>query len=68
MTPELDPLELVDPERYARDGHPHAVRTRLRAEAPVAYVALPGYRPFWAITPANLLREIMAARASKTPK
>jgi cholest-4-en-3-one 26-monooxygenase len=50
MTPGIDPLELVDPARYARDGYPHAVWTRLRAEAPVAYIAPPGYRPFWAIT------------------
>jgi cholest-4-en-3-one 26-monooxygenase len=46
----IDPLDLVDPARYARDGYPHAVWTRLRAEAPVAYFAPPGYRPFWAIT------------------
>jgi cholest-4-en-3-one 26-monooxygenase len=50
MTPGIDPLELVDPARYARDGYPHALWTRLRAEAPVAYFAPPGYRPFWAIT------------------
>ena len=42
-TPGIDPAELVDPARYARDGYPHATWTRLRAEAP-------GYRPFWAIT------------------
>jgi cytochrome P450 len=50
MTPDVDPLDLVDPARYARDGYPHAVWTRLRAEAPVAYIAPPGYEPFWAIT------------------
>jgi cytochrome P450 len=50
MTPAIDPLDLVDPARYARDGYPHAVWTRLRAEAPVACIAPPGYRPFWAIT------------------
>ncbi|HEY1739378.1 MAG TPA: cytochrome P450 [Acidimicrobiia bacterium] len=47
---EFDPLDLVDPVRYARDGYPHATWTRLRAEAPVAYVEAPGYAPFWAIT------------------
>ena len=46
----FDPTELVDPARYARDGYPHALWTRLRAEAPVAYCAPPGYEPFWAIT------------------
>ena len=50
MIPGIDPLELVDPARYARDGYPHAVWTRLRAEAPVAYFAPAGYQPFWAIT------------------
>jgi len=50
MTPGVDPLDLVDPARYARDGYPHAVWTRLRAEAPVALFAPPGYEPFWAIT------------------
>ncbi len=50
MIPGIDPLELVDPARYARKGYPHAVWTRLRAEAPVAYIAPAGYQPFWAIT------------------
>ncbi len=49
-TPDVDSLDLVDPVRYARDGYPHAVWTRLRAEAPVAYIAPPGYEPFWAVT------------------
>ena len=48
--PGVDPLDLVDPERFARNGYPHAVWTRLRAEAPVARFAPPGFRPFWAIT------------------
>ena len=46
----VDPLELVDPERYGRAGYPHEAWTRLRAEAPVAYFAPPGLEPFWAIT------------------
>jgi cholest-4-en-3-one 26-monooxygenase len=46
----IDPLDLVDPERYARAGYPHDVWTRLRAEAPVARVEADGYEPFWAIT------------------
>ena len=48
--PGVDPFDLVDPARFALRGYPHAVWTRLRAEAPVAYFAPPGYRPFWAIT------------------
>ncbi|TMA31916.1 MAG: cytochrome P450 [Deltaproteobacteria bacterium] len=50
MTSGVDPLDLVDPARYARDGYPHTVWTRLRAESPVAHIAAPGYEPFWAIT------------------
>lgn len=49
MISGIDPLDLVDPARFARNGYPHAVWTRLRAEAPVAHFAPPGYRPFWAI-------------------
>ncbi len=47
---DLDPLDLVDPERYARRGYPHELWTRLRAEAPVTYVEAPGFEPFWAVT------------------
>ncbi len=46
----IDPLDLVDPERYARRGYPHDTWTRLRADAPVAFVEVDGYKPFWAIT------------------
>ena len=49
-TSSIDPLDLVDPERFARNGYPDAVWTQLRAEAPVAYFEPPGYQPFWAIT------------------
>jgi len=48
--PGIDPLDLVDPERFARRGYPHEVWTYLRAEAPVAWFEPPGYQPFWAIT------------------
>jgi cholest-4-en-3-one 26-monooxygenase len=46
----IDPLDLVDPTRFAARGYPHEVWTRLRAEAPVARVEAPGYLPFWAVT------------------
>jgi cholest-4-en-3-one 26-monooxygenase len=46
----VDPLDFVDPVRFAQHGYPHAAWTRLRAEAPVAYFAPPGYEPFWAVT------------------
>jgi cytochrome P450 len=46
----VDPLDLVDAERYARRGYPHEVWTRLRAEAPVAWIEPPGFEPFWAVT------------------
>src|SRR5262245_8963111 len=50
MITGVDPLDLVDPARFAQRGYPHEVWTRLRAEAPIAHFAPPGYRPFWAIT------------------
>jgi cholest-4-en-3-one 26-monooxygenase len=46
----IDPLDLVDPVRYARRGYPHDVWTKLRAEDPVARIDAPGYLPFWALT------------------
>jgi cholest-4-en-3-one 26-monooxygenase len=46
----IDPMDLVDPERFARRGYPHDVWTCLRGEAPVAWFEPPGYQPFWAIT------------------
>jgi cholest-4-en-3-one 26-monooxygenase len=50
MTLNIDPLDLVDPARYQRDGRPYEQWKRLRAEAPVSYFEAPGYPPFWAIT------------------
>jgi cholest-4-en-3-one 26-monooxygenase len=46
----VDPLDLVDAERYGQRGYPHDVWTRLRADAPVARLEPPGWEPFWAIT------------------
>ncbi len=50
MTAGVNVLDLMDPDRYARDGYPHELWTRLRSEEPVAYFAPAGYEPFWAIT------------------
>ncbi len=47
---DFDPLDLVDPVRFARHGYPHEIWRRLRAEAPVAYIEPPGHPPFWAVT------------------
>jgi cholest-4-en-3-one 26-monooxygenase len=58
--PGVDPGDLVDPERYARRGYPHDVWTRLRAEAPVAWIEPPGYEPFWAITKHADIQQISA--------
>jgi len=46
----IDPLELVDPARWGRDGYPHELWARMRAEAPVAWVEPPDLEPFWAVT------------------
>ncbi|MCR9095115.1 MAG: cytochrome P450 [bacterium] len=41
--------ELIDPDRYARDGYPFDTWDRLRREAPVLRYEGPDY-PFWALT------------------
>jgi hypothetical protein len=41
---------LCDPLAYADEPKLHAALTHLRANAPVSWVEVPKYRPFWAIT------------------
>jgi len=41
---------LADPQAYTDEDSLHAALTHLRAHAPVSYVDVPNYRPFWAIT------------------
>jgi cytochrome P450 len=40
----------ADPLAYADETKLHAALTHLRAHTPVAWVDVPNYRPFWAIT------------------
>ncbi|WP_460358792.1 cytochrome P450 [Mycobacterium sp. ZZG] len=40
----------ADPSAYADEARLHAAMTRLRASAPVSWVEVAGYNPFWAIT------------------
>ena len=40
----------ADPQAYANEAKLHAALTHLRADAPVSWVDVPDYRPFWAIT------------------
>ncbi|MBX7455745.1 cytochrome P450 [Mycolicibacterium sp. 3033] len=40
----------ADPSAYADDARLHAAMKHLRAHAPVSWVDVEGYRPFWAIT------------------
>ncbi|MBV9640310.1 MAG: cytochrome P450 [Mycobacteriaceae bacterium] len=40
----------ADPTAYTDEAGLHAALTHLRADAPVCWVDVPGYRPFWAIT------------------
>jgi cytochrome P450 len=46
----IDPLDLVDPSRFAQHGYPHELWATLRAEAPVVYLEPEGYVSFWAVT------------------
>ncbi|MDT5088608.1 MAG: hypothetical protein QOG47_1315, partial [Mycobacterium sp.] len=41
---------LADPQAYTDEPTLHAALAHLRAHAPVSLVAVPNYRPFWAIT------------------
>ncbi len=51
-------LELLDPSRYAAQGAPHDVWTRLRRESPVHRCEPDGWQPFWAITRYEDVKEI----------
>jgi cholest-4-en-3-one 26-monooxygenase len=46
----LDPLDLVEPGRFAERGYPHELWARMRAEAPVVFMEPSGYQHFWAVT------------------
>ncbi len=41
---------LAEPRAYADEPRLHAALAELRSQTPVAYVDVPGYYPFWAIT------------------
>ena len=41
---------LADPLAYTDEKRLHAALAHLRASAPVSWVEVPNYRPFWAIT------------------
>ncbi|OBF26158.1 cytochrome P450 [Mycobacterium sp. ACS4331] len=41
---------LAEPRAYAEEARLYAALAQLRRETPVAYVDVPGYYPFWAIT------------------
>jgi len=45
-----DGTELIDPASYAKNGPPHDIWTRLRAQSPVHRCESAEYPPFWAVT------------------
>jgi cytochrome P450 len=51
-TPTMDEAAkvLTDPLAYTDEARLHTALTHLRANAPVSWVEVPNYRPFWAIT------------------
>jgi cytochrome P450 len=51
----------ANPQAYADEPKLHAALTHLRANAPVSWVDVPGYRPFWAITKHADIMEIERA-------
>jgi cytochrome P450 len=54
---------LADPQAYADEANLHAALTHLRANAPVSWVEVPDYQPFWAITKYADVMEIERANA-----
>lgn len=57
-----DGTELMEPQRYARDGYPHALWRRMRRESPVHWCDGPELVPFWAVT-----RHAHVCEVSKQP-
>jgi cytochrome P450 len=43
-------FELVDPDFYGKNGPPHEIWKRLRAESPVHWCEVPEIEHFWAVT------------------
>ncbi|MEZ4333375.1 MAG: cytochrome P450 [Myxococcota bacterium] len=56
----LDPdrLDVISPEKYERDGYPHAEWTWLRRHDPVRRFAPASCEPFWAVTKHHDIVEI----------
>jgi cytochrome P450 len=52
---------LADPVAYTDEAGLHAALTHLRTSAPVSWVEVPDYRPFWAITKHADIMEIERA-------
>ena len=52
---------LADPKAYTDEAGLHAALTHLRAHAPVSWVDVPGYAPFWAVTKHADIMEIERA-------
>ena len=44
------PAHLVEPRSYMERGYPHAEWKQLRREAPVSFLEVETWQPFWAIT------------------
>jgi len=56
-TPALESLDIVDHHRYA-SGYPHEDWRRLRNEAPVCPMRIPGWEPFWALSTPGPIRDV----------
>jgi cytochrome P450 len=61
----MDPAAAVfaDPQAYADEARLHTALAHLRANDPVPWVDVPGYKPFWAITK---YADIMAVERANT--
>ena len=68
-TPIMDEAAKVfaDPKAYTDEPKLHAALTHLRANAPVSWVDVPSYQPFWAITKHADIMDDRAGQHTSSP-
>ncbi|MCY4271744.1 MAG: cytochrome P450 [bacterium] len=47
---DVDPLDLISPQRYGQNGQPHELLTQMRQSFPVHWCEPDGFQNFWAVT------------------
>ena len=47
---DVDPLDLISPQRYGANGQPHELLAWMRQNSPVHWCEAEGFQNFWAVT------------------